>query len=640
MKSSQHAYSSLEELKQIHFDAMRSQSLDELRHHFERLQTLRRLHLDDFDLQISIADVHEQIIERARALRGDGASHDSQTPVLVPRHVERLDPKTWQRATFIGLFFAAIALTAFFYLIQAARKTNLLLDTKTEVASGQSGTPPLVSTANGSAPVLNPILRLYTDLVPGTVSIDGEKPLDLRDGELILDHLQPGRHSIRVNGLSGSAQFTYDVLENAAPQVIGTPSALNAMTVLVSTQNGKAHLVTNAENANVLLDNVPAGQVGVNGLDMDKLGQADHDLEVTQGKDRQRFILTYTPAPALTVYVKSDPNAGTVVLVTHQDNTQVFINDVPYRRRTLQGQLRIPLKVGEYVIRVHKPGFIDPPPVTVQVKKAEETSVQFTLLPEPQIATLAIREALPGTMVYLDKDLAAVTGSDGSAVMSNVKPGDHTIELRREQALPKRFERTFHTGEVVTLSGPDVKLEKAVVDSTAAAPTPAPSPASSAAVTTTNYSMEMDGEQVRKGGGFVPYHVPRVAGHYSFLAQARKGGFLKRPKVQWYAAYEDSKNYVLFTVDGKHASVREVRDGKSYDIARIPFSTSPNEWVQVDMQVKPNVLDARIKTPDSGWVDLGGPVAEPNQDFTKGKVGFYIAGNDELAVSHFRFSNH
>ncbi|MGH9585282.1 MAG: hypothetical protein ACRD4O_20385, partial [Bryobacteraceae bacterium] len=380
------------------------------------------------------------------------------------------------------------------------------------------------------------------------------------------------------------------------------------------------------------------GHAGPGGLTIDRIARTDHDLEVTQGKDRQRFILTYTAAPALTVYVKSDPNAGTVVLVTHQDRAQVFINGVLYRRRTWQGQLRIPLKVGEYTIRVHKPGFIDPPPETVHVKKAEETALQFSLQPAPQIATLAIRGALPGTMVYVDKYLAAVIGIDGRASMSNIKPGERTVELRREQALPKRFERTFRAGDVITLSGPDVMLAKTVVDSAPAA-LPAPGPAVSSNTVTPDYSMEMEGEQVRRGGGFVPYHVTRVAGRYSFLAQARKGGFLKHAKVQWYAGYRDGRNYVLFALDGKHATVREIRGGKWFAIARIPFSLRSNGWVQVDMQVKPNRIDAHVKRPDSGWVDLGGPLAGTGQDFTRGKVGFYIPGSEALAVSDFRFSN-
>ena len=60
--------------------------------------------------------------------------------------------------------------------------------------------------------------------------------------------------------------------------------------------------------------------------------------------------------------------------------------------------------------------------------------------------------------------------------------------------------------------------------------------------------MQIDGEHVQRGGGFVPYHTTKVAGTYSFAAATRKGGFLKRAKIQWYAAYTDPENYVLYTL--------------------------------------------------------------------------------------------
>ncbi|HEX4808955.1 MAG TPA: hypothetical protein VH325_08500 [Bryobacteraceae bacterium] len=674
MDSSQEIYtSSLDELRRIELDARRSNSLDHLRASFERVQMLRRLHPDDFDLQLFIAEVQDHIIERARMLReeplianasvlmtdnpGRLVPESHPTPknaaplppeerpdvAEAPPGVERVDIKTWQRAIWIGLFFCVIVLSAFWYLIMTARRLYFTPgDAAGQAAAAQnSGKNAPVQNASSQAlpPVSKkPTVRLYTDLVPGTVSIDENPPEDLKDGELQLDNLEPGRHSMKVVGQSGSAEFSFDVSDKDAPKVVGSPAASNVMAVLVSTEAGKARLVTNADASEVTLDGKSAGQVGADGLTMDDLGSTDHDLEVVQDKDHQRFILTYTPAPALTVYVKSDPNAGTVVVVAGEDNADVYINDKLYRRKTDRGQIRIPnLRVGTYVIRVHKQGFIDPPPQTVDVRKAEETRVPFRMQPVPEIATLQIKGALPGTMVYVDRDLAAAIGADGNATISNVKPGDHVIELRRDQALAKRFPRSFHTGDVVTLSGPDVTLDKVVVENKPApASTPEPAAAPAPGDAGSN-GMQIDGEQLRRGGGFVAYHVPRVPGRYEFMAQVRKGGFLKRGKLQFYAGYQDSDNYVLFTLDGKHAIIKQVKEGKSTE-RRTPFTSDPNDWVQVQMSVRQNAIDARVKSTGGAWEDLGAvPTAH---DSTQGKVGFLIPGNDEIAVSNFRFSTH
>jgi hypothetical protein len=475
-------------------------------------------------------------------------------------------------------------------------------------------------------------------LIPGTVSVDDGPPQDLKDGELVLDNLQPGHHSVKVAGRNGNAGFSFDVAEKAAPQISGVPTAVNALAVLVSAQDGKGRLFTNAEHSTLMMDGKPVGDVGPEGLALDDLGDKDHDLQVARDRDRQRFVLTYTSAPALTAYVKSDPNAGTVVVMAGRDGVNVFIDDKAYRRATVQGQVRIPLKVGEYTIRVHKDGFVDPPPQTAEVKKSEETAVTFSMDPVPQFGTLQVRGAAPGTAIFVDKQLVATTSSDGTANVGNLKIGEHTLELRHEDAIPKTLLRIFTADSPVVLSGTDVQLERAAVSNkptTASVPAPTPAPVTAPPPV----SVQDDSEQVRKGGGFVHYSTPKAAGRYSFQVQGHLGGFLKHGKLQWYAGYYDTDNYVLFTVDGKHASVREVLGGKSTEVNRIPFDANSDEWIQVDMTVKPNGVSARIKNVDGTWNDLGS-VASPGRDFTQDKVGFYIPGNDEVAISKFRFSGH
>ena len=671
MDRSPNKSSALDELRQIRNEARDAHSLEHLRYYFDRVQELRRIYPDDFELQIEIARVHDEVIDYARRLRemstvpANGPSSpdrrasstllsdnlpspEANVPdgdsIEIPPSVQKLDAKTWQLVTYLALFFAVLLFAAFFYLVQSARRLNL---TPNEVAGqtvvtpapGQTGAPVQNAAAKPEPePVATaPAVRLYTDLIPGTVAIDEKEPQDLKDGELILDKLEPGRHSMKVLGRSGTAAFSFDVAEKTAPRVVGSPSASNVMAVLVSTENAKGRLVTNLEHPVVLLDGKPAGAADPDGILLDDLGITDHDLQVSEDKDRQRFVLTYTAAPALTVYIKSDPNAGTVILQTGEDGVDVFIDDKPYRRKTDHGQIRIPLKVGDYTIRIHKAGFIDPAPQTVAVKKSEESALEFHMEPAPEIATLQIRGALPGTMVYVDKELAAAIGTDGNATISNVKEGDHTVELRREQALPKRFDRTFKTGDVILLSGPDVTLEKVGGDAKPPAPVAAPVEATPAAAAPSG--MEVEGQQVRKGGGFIPYHVPKVAGRYSFQAQARKSGLFKHGKLQWYAGYLDSSNFVMFVLDGKHAMIRETRDGHTAELSRAIFDVDPNEWVQVDLSVKANAITARIKTPNSSWQQLDA-VTSPGRDFTQDKMGFYIPGNDEVAVSGFRFSNH
>ena len=591
MDPAQQTASAVDELRQIRLDARKTRSVDGLRRQFERLQSIRRMHVDDFDVQVSVAETHQEIIERARTLRGASATNEDPFPqqeesgaAEIPPEVPRLDLKSWQRAVGLALFFTVLVLTAFFYLIQSARKLNIQEEQAAAAKAAAPGATGKPNAASIPAPALSltPTLRLYTDLIPGTVVLDDQPPRNLTDGELILDHLRDGTHSIKLSGRSGTAAFQFTVTGKAAPQAIGTPSASNALVVLVSDRDGHGYLQTNAERATIALDGKAAGEVSAQGLTLDPLGTAEREFEVSRGRDRQRFVWTYTAAPALTVYVKSDPNTGTLVLMTGQEGVEVYIDNGLYRRKSDRGPLRIPLKVGSYKIRVHKAGFVDPAPLPVEVKKSEETALEFKLEPAPEVATPILATSPPPPA-----------------------PAPPTPEVVKS-AEPK----------------------------TPAADTPAP-----AAPTAVNENAPTAGAQVRKGGGFVSYGTPKAAGSYSFQAQGRVGGFLKKGKLQWYAGYQDDENYILFSLDGKRASVREVRRGKSIEWNRIPFSTDSNKWVAVSLSIKPDSVSARVKGDDGSWSDLGS-VSSPGRDFTQDKVGVYIPSGDEVAVSNFHFAQH
>ena len=114
---------------------------------------------------------------------------------------------------------------------------------------------------------------------------------------------------------------------------------------------------------------------------------------------------------------------------------------------------------------------------------------------------------------------------------------------------------------------------------------------------------------------------------------------MKHGKLQWYAGYQDSQNYILYTLDGKHAEVKQVRDGKQTDLGKIPFTVASDEWVQVEVNVQADSLQASAKNGMGEWVPLT-PVNTAGQDFTKDGVGLYVPSNDEVAIANYRFTGH
>jgi CheY-like chemotaxis protein len=644
----------MDELQQIRNDVRLSTSLDQVRRSFERLQEIRRQYQNDFDLQIIAAEAHDEIIERARAIRAGGKQFEPEPidpeQAEIPPDIPKLNRTSWHVAVGLAVLLTVGVLATFFYLIQAARKLNFSSDQPATPAVAKA-TPPIGKATPAAAvtpspqPVAStaPTLRLYTDLTGGTATIDDQPAKDLSDGELDLNSLAPGTHTVKVESHAGSAAFTFTLPTGSdLPEVSGLPKSSNAMVVLVATKDGTGHLSTDASDANVAVDEKSAGTVTNGQLLLSDLDKRDHTLEVSAGKDQQKFVLTYTPAPTLTVFVKSDPSTGVLTVSTGLDGVTVFVNGFPYKRLTEHGAIRIPLKVDSYRIKVHKDGFQDPAVATVDVKKSAEASVIFHLQPlPPQYATLVLNGAQPATVVSVDHQVAATVGLDGTAKVINIQPGEHLVELQHESAVTKQLDRNFELGKTVTLSGADVALDRLAADNKSVIPAnPGPPiiPPPVVPEFDTASNQNPAAEQVHRGGGFLPYHTPKLPGRYFFQAHAKLGGVLRKSKLQWYAGYQDSGNYVLFSLDGKHAEVKEVRDGRAVDVGRIAFPVESEQWVQIEVNVNPDKLQARARAGEGEWRDLS-PVTSSDHDFTKDNVGIYVPPNEEVAVANFRFSS-
>jgi hypothetical protein len=54
------------------------------------------------------------------------------------------------------------------------------------------------------------------------------------------------------------------------------------------------------------------------------------------------------------------------------------------------------------------------------------------------------------------------------------------------------------------------------------------------------------------------------------------------------------------------------------------------------VSVKPNSVNTRLKPSEGGWQDMG-PVTVMGRNFTQGKFGILISGNDEIAISPVHF---
>jgi len=304
------------------------------------------------------------------------------------------------------------------------------------------------------------MLRILTDLPQGQVVLDDQPPAELQDGQFVMNNVQPGKHTVKILSKVAEASFPVEIAAAQQPAVGGPVTAKNLIAVLVSSMGNNARVVTNTP-AKLALNGQRQTDANPAGVDLSGYHPGVNQIAVGEGKDQHVLAESFGPAPMLTAFLKSDLNIGTLIVSTAEDNVRVFLNGKEYPRKTLRGQLRIPT-LGSVNVRVTKDGYEVTAPQTAEVKKGSEVRLEFKVQPMPQVAILQIREATPGAEVLLDQKPLGMVADDGTFAANSVPPGDHTIELRKEQFLPKRMQRQFIAGRTVAVLGGDGVLAAAI----------------------------------------------------------------------------------------------------------------------------------------------------------------------------------
>ncbi len=378
-------------------------------------------------------------------------------------------------------------------------------------------------------------------------------------------------------------------------------------------------------------------------------------------------------------------NAGKLLIVTGQDNATVSLNGKPQRQITKGGQLLLQnLEPKDYVVKVSKSGFQDPPQQTIHIGKSEEARLVFNLEPQPHLSSLTIQGGAPGTAVFIDQTPVGSIQADGALSVSTVNPGDHVVELRKDRFKVRQIKKHFVAGGATSLGAADVALEAAPAELKI---TFAPADANVAVVKgevlkivssgvplnlapgtytltartadrfTRSATLEIVAGQprnldlslapngmskwqdpggwkhegdsfVRKGGDFVLYGVVPASGTFVFSAMPAKGHLL-----QWVLNYTDPKNYVLFQMDDSYFYRTVIRNGQKVGDIRVSDKGDRKSLRTLHILVSSTEIVHQVKHGDS-WTIVD-RWTQPGVNLGQGKFGFYIPGSDQVELSGF-----
>lgn len=510
------------------------------------------------------------------------------------------------------------------------------------------------------------VIRITTpDLSAGEVWLDDKSVGKLENGSLTLSGLADGQHVLRISTpkpANEAAKITFQTAAGAMP-VVSSPEISNMQAVVVSTKPGSVRVVSNLGTTSVAVDGKPYGQTTEGSVEMSDLQAGMHELALGQGRDLRRMSFEIGQSPAMEAIVYSDRNVGSVLVMTGEDDVEVYLDGKLLKQHSQHGQLRIPnLGTTTHNVRVAKDGFASPDNQTIQIVKGQEARAQFTLVQIPKLAALAVEHLPAGVQVSLDGATLGTVSANGTLSYSSVNPGEHTVQFTQSGFPPVRITRKFSAGETQVLSDGDVVFKRppATLEVTLAANMSITVMRGNQSVghlaasgklsleegtysvivrnpngTETTHSVTVAAGETRpfdlrssadsnsmdqwtaswtrqdqwfqrKGGGNILYKMPHPSGSIMFTVKMHHGHiFSGGPHLRWVVNFIDDKNFILYEMDNKYLYRTETEDGKKLPTEKFPHNIPSNaQFLNLNIQVSPKVLLQRYSLQDNVWKTL------------------------------------
>ena len=301
-------------------------------------------------------------------------------------------------------------------------------------------------------------LRLSSGLKSGQVSLDGQPPVDLQDGNFVNDAIAlSSEHTFSLTQ-AGKPSLVFSFRAEPGGMVtLNTPIKVKDVSVVVISTLGSSARVYASDNSlkGGLKDSTPQ-PIPVEGLEFGGI-TASSEITLDDGKSQRTVPMEVGNAPTLTISLANDPNLGTLQVEVSVPGAELSLDGRPARPLHAGSNYR-GLEPGTHTIRLLKEGY-ETVVRSVELKKGEMVHLGvIDLKPVVRTASLVIEGATREAEVLIDGAGRGVVGGDGSFRLDDLSPEGHAITLRKADFEDKQLSRTFTVGQPVRLSGADVQL--------------------------------------------------------------------------------------------------------------------------------------------------------------------------------------
>ena len=270
-------------------------------------------------------------------------------------------------------------------------------------------------------------LRLSSGLKSGQVSLDGQPPVDLQDGNYVNDGIAlSSEHTFTLTQAGKESLAISFRAEPAGMITLPTPIKVKDVSVVViSTLFSSARVYTSDTSLKGGLKDSTPQAIPPEGLEFGGI-TASTEIMLDDGKSQRALPMEVGNAPTLTISLANNPNQGTLEVEASVPGAELSLDGRPARPLHAGKNYR-GLEPGPHNIRVSKEGY-EPVVRPVDVKKGEVFHLGvIELKPVIRTASLVIEGATREAEVLIDGTVRGVVGSDGSFKVDDLSPAAHTL---------------------------------------------------------------------------------------------------------------------------------------------------------------------------------------------------------------------
>jgi hypothetical protein len=471
---------------------------------------------------------------------------------------------------------------------------------------------------------------VYMSSTGAKAGLDGQPAQPIPVEGLGLSGLTRGTHQLTIE--DGSSPRT------VALNLTGAPGSYAYVMPKADSEGGIVVVTANEDNASISVNGYPHPYKTRNGMARLMIGKpgkytikiARDGYEVTPPQVEVEVVKGQEVKAAFTL--KAVVKMAKLALSGVAAGAQVVVDGNPGGTVNPDGTYLMDITPGQHTVELHR-GTLKSKPVSRGFTAGENVQLgaELALVQPPGTLRLDLTPADAKVMYRLATEPESQAKSFGPNPMS-LPEGTYILSITAPQFGSETKTVTVASGATSAIA---VNLRSAGEAKKAAS-------GGGAAGTIGDFDdpsgWSADGPwMVRKGGGYVTYSKTPTGGTFIFTVTIPKGKtlMLRDKSFQWFLGFTDPRNYMLFRVDKKNFQRIDKVNGKDTDGPKKQHSLDKGGTFSIRIEVEPHRIVHSLG--DAGrWIPVD-EVQDANRDFTKGKFGFFIPGNDEYGVRDFSF---